>query len=77
MTTPRLRIQPRELTRRRLAAVLSRAELAKRAGLSRRRVIGLENGDGGVRPETARALARALNCPVTEITEVVEDGVAS
>lgn len=73
MPTPQLRIRPNELRRRRLEAVLSRAELAQRAGLSRRRVIGLENGDGGVRPETARALATALDCPVADITEVVEE----
>ena len=71
---PRLTIQPDALKRKRLAAVLSRQQLADLSGVSRRRIEQIEAGSAvSIKPETARALASALGCPVQELVKVVED----
>lgn len=72
MSRPRFRIDPEALRSRRAAAVMSRAQLAKETGLSRRRIENIENGDTGTRPETIHALAKALGCKPTDLAQVDE-----
>ena len=73
MPRPRLLIRPDVLRQHRLKAVLSRQQLADLSGVSARRIEQLEIGDDpGIRPETARALASALGCPVNDLVEVVD-----
>ena len=54
-----------QIERERTAAGLSRAELAKRAGLTRMAIWRVERGLG--RPETKQRIAAALNCEVVEV----------
>ena len=72
MSHPRLRIKAAELRRRRLKATLSRQDLGRLSGISSKRIEQIENGYSGVKPETARALAEALGCEPSELTEVTE-----
>lgn len=65
---PRKLLQdPTVLRTRRLAAGLEQAELAKKAGCTQAAVSRLETGGRSARPSTLRMLARALECPVTEL----------
>lgn len=54
--------------------VLSTRQLAELAGISITRVYEFENGrNSGTRPETAQALAKALDCPISELIEIVDE----
>lgn len=68
---PRLVIEPDTLRTKRLSAALSRKQLAVLSGVSAKRIEKIELGSNiGVRPETARALASALECPVSDLATV-------
>lgn len=73
MRKSRLVIRPETLRLQRLRAVLSRQQLAQKAGVTRQRIDMLEAGHRpGIKPETARAIADALGCPVEDLVEVEE-----
>jgi transcriptional regulator with XRE-family HTH domain len=58
--------------RRRLAADLSQAELARRSGVTQQAISLIEAGNSGMKLDTARALAQALEISLDELvsTEV-------
>lgn len=70
-----LQILPDALTRRRSLAGLSRHGLAAKSGVSYTRIAHIEGRQTspGVQPQTAKALADALECQVEDIAQFVED----
>lgn len=67
-----------EVTRRRLTKALSKADLAKLAGISESRLAKIETGlAGGVNTSTVNGLCRVLECEPQDISEVLEREVAS
>jgi transcriptional regulator with XRE-family HTH domain len=63
----------RSLRRRRLERAISLSELARRAGVSKATLSGLERGNGNPSIDTVWALARALNVPFGELFDGHED----
>jgi DNA-binding Xre family transcriptional regulator len=71
---PRLLISGPALRERRLRAFLSPVELAQKAGMTAQRIRDFENENHrGTKPETVRALATALGCEPTDISEIVTE----
>lgn len=68
---------PRRLRRRRLAAGMSQAELAAKAGCSFPYVCQLENGKYSASGPMLAKLATALGCEITEIMTPETNGVAA
>ena len=58
---------PARLRRRRIAAALTLAELAERAGTSKSNLSELENGFHGPTPGLLGRLAAALGCQTTDL----------
>lgn len=46
---------------------LTQSDLARSTGVSQNRISTIESTDANVRPQTAKALAESLGCPVTAI----------
>lgn len=79
-TRPKYRVEifGSEVTRRRLTLALSKADLAEKSGVSFTRLQKIEAGlAGGVSPATVQKLCQALSCEPHEISEVLENEVAS
>lgn len=67
-------IDPAALRNRRLRCGHTTRSLADASGVSQQRISELEGHPPvGVRPPTARALADALGCDLTEITDLVAE----
>ena len=74
MPEAKLRIRPESLLNRRLQAVLSREELAEKAGLSSATIKAIESGiSQGVWPRTVRKLVVALDCDPAALSEVIQE----
>lgn len=69
----KLTIDSEALKLARLEKGLSRAQLAEKTGVSRRRIEGLEVSNDGVRPETVQALAKALGKEIADISNIVTE----
>jgi transcriptional regulator with XRE-family HTH domain len=67
-----VRIRPAELQGRRLRRGHTTTSLAESSGVSQQRISALEQDAVPVRPTTAAALARALDCDVADITDVLD-----
>lgn len=65
-----MNIDPAELRFRRQAKGLTTHSLAAASGVSQQRISDLEAGPAAVRPPTAKALADALGCDITDITDL-------
>ena len=66
----------RSLERRRLERAISLSELARRAGISKATLSGLERGTGNPSVDTVWALAQALNVPFGDLFEAPGDDAA-
>jgi transcriptional regulator with XRE-family HTH domain len=60
---------PRKLRRLRIAAGLDLRGLAAKAALSSGSLCDLENGNQSARPGTLAALAKALDCQITDLMQ--------
>ena len=70
---PQLQVSADRLRLRRAKLPMTQHELARKAGISVQRIKQLEaSQNSGIRPSTARQLAKALKCSVDEIVEIVE-----
>lgn len=65
----------RSLKRRRLERAISLSELARRSGVSKATLSGLERGIGNPSIDTVWALARSLNVPFGDLFEDLADDV--
>jgi len=63
----RVDIDPAKLTAARERAMLSRSELAEKAGVSKSLVYAIEDGKSGGSAATCRKLARALRVPAAQL----------
>lgn len=66
-TGPGLSQDPKRLRRRRIAAGMSQAALAAKAGCSAPYLCQLEKGDYSASAEILAALAGALECKITDL----------
>lgn len=69
----RLQLKPGELRRRRLLALLTQEELARKAGLSGSAISYMELGQKQPRPGALKAIAKVLKCDPFELAEITED----
>lgn len=72
-----MRIDPRKLERLRWEAGLTQRQLGERAGLSDVAVHGIESGKRRGRPNTAAALAAALDVEIAEMLADDDEPVAT
>lgn len=69
----RLQLIPDELKRRRLERAWTQTDLGERAGLDGSSISYMEEAKRNPKLGTIRRLAKALNCDVLDIAEVVQE----
>lgn len=70
VSNPRLTVIPEALRRARLEAFLERSELAEKADVSEATIRAFEQSPKPAKISTIRAIAKALGCDPSDISEV-------